>query len=172
MMKDIPFKSALTVSGETSMTACAQLLARQLQAGDCLLLSGTLGAGKTTFARGIVRTLCGTETEVVSPTFMLVQHYDALAEQGGFMVQHYDLYRLKHPDELWELGVDEALGHALVLVEWPEIAQDHWPADRMEISIEHDTANNRCRRLHVAAYGAMVAKANTFCRLWETALHD
>lgn len=150
------------------MAACAQMLAQYLRGNECILLSGSLGTGKTTFARGLIRAICGEDTEVVSPTFMLVQNYDAGAEKGDFALQHYDLYRLQHAEELWELGIEEALGQAVVLVEWPEIAKEYWPADRIEIAIEHDNANNNRRRLHVAAHGSMVAKAQLFCRQWDT----
>lgn len=167
MTDSIHYQHILTVRGETGMVSCAQVLAQELRGNECILLSGTLGSGKTTFARGLVRALCGASTEVVSPTFMLVQHYDATAEKGGFVVQHYDLYRLEHPHELQELGLDEALEQALVLVEWPEIAGDYWPENRLEIAIEHDDANNNRRRLHVAAHGSMVAKVQNFCRQWE-----
>lgn len=139
---------------------------------ECILLKGTLGTGKTTFARGFIRALCGEHTEVVSPTFMLVQHYDASAEKGGFTVQHYDLYRLEDASELWELGIDEALEQVCVLVEWPEIAEELWPADRLEIIIHHDEAQDDCRRLHLTAHGSMVAGVETFCRQWDAKHHD
>ena len=168
MINDASSQHILTVRGEAAMSECAHAFARELSGNECVLLSGTLGTGKTTFARGVIRALCGESIDVVSPTFMLVQHYDASAEQGSFIIQHYDLYRLQHPDELWELGIEEALGHALVLVEWPEIANGYWPADCIEITIEHDDANNN-RRLHVTAHGSMVGKMQNFCRQWEAA---
>lgn len=140
------------------MANAAAKLAAQLRGNECILLSGTLGTGKTTFARGLIRALCGDDTEVVSPTFMLVQQYDAPA----FMVQHYDLYRLEQPEELPEIGLEEVLGQTLVLVEWPEIAQEYWPQERIEIAISHDAANADCRQLHITAYGAMVAIIQQF----------
>lgn len=151
------------------MSACAQVLAAQLQQGDCLLLSGTLGVGKTTFARAVVRALCGADTEVVSPTFMLVQEYDASA---GFSLMHFDLYRLQQPEELWELGLDEVMGHALLLVEWPEIAQDYWPQNRLELHIEHSDADNDARRLQLTAHGSMVAVIERFIAQWENMPND
>lgn len=172
MNDDSGFQHILTIHGEKAMAACAAVLAQHLQGGECILLSGTLGTGKTTFARGLIRALCGDNTEVVSPTFMLVQNYEATADKGGFPLQHYDLYRVQHADELWELGMEEALGQALLLVEWPEIAHGYWPKDRLEIAIEHDNANNNCRRLHVSAHGSMVAKAHSFCRQWENGTYD
>lgn len=152
-----------TVAGEAGMTAFAMLLAAQLRGGECILLSGTLGTGKTTLARALIRRLCGAETQVVSPTFMLVQHYDA----PQFAVQHYDLYRLEQAEELWELGLDEALGQAVVLVEWPEIAVGYWPEDRLEIEIRHDAAQDDARQLHIAAYGDMVERAQHITAQWK-----
>lgn len=157
------YRCQFTVRGEAAMSACAAALAAQLQGNETILLSGTLGTGKTTFARGLIRALCGEQTEVVSPSFMLVQDYDA----PQFLVQHYDLYRIEQPEELHELGLDEALGNALVLVEWPEIASGYWPAERIEISISHDDADNACRQLQVVAHGSMVATAQTFCETFS-----
>lgn len=166
------YEYTLTIRGEAAMAACAAALAHRLNAGDCLLLTGTLGTGKTTFARGVIQALCGERTEVVSPTFMLVQDYDALPEHGAFRIQHYDLYRLEHPDELWELGVEEAFGHALLLVEWPEVAGDYWSQDRLEIAISHDESNDACRRLHLHAQGSMVARTQQFCQQWDDSMSD
>jgi len=92
-----------------------QRLAEQLTPGDVLLLHGDLGAGKTTLARAIIRTLCPEENEVPSPTFTLVQHYDSL--RGPLM--HFDLYRVKHSEEIIDLGWHDAL-QGIVLVEWPD----------------------------------------------------
>lgn len=160
------------IENEAAMAHCAALLASQLHGGECILLSGTLGMGKTAFARGLIRQLCGQEVEVVSPTFMLVQHYDALPQHGGFPVHHYDLYRLERAEDLWELGLDEALGHVLVLAEWPEIASGYWPGDRMEITIEPGAEGSESRRLQVAAHGAMVGTAQQFITLWNAHARD
>lgn len=158
---------SFVICGETHMADCARLLAGQLRGGECILLFGTLGAGKTTFARGLVRALCGEALEVVSPTFMLMQHYDALPEHGAFPLQHYDLYRLEDAGELWELGIDEVLGHALVLVEWPEVAAGHWPENRLEMYFTHEAENSGCRRLQLTARGDMVRKMQLFLEEWE-----
>ncbi|MBY0356207.1 MAG: tRNA (adenosine(37)-N6)-threonylcarbamoyltransferase complex ATPase subunit type 1 TsaE, partial [Rickettsiales bacterium] len=80
---------------EAEMMLFAQNFALCLQAGDCVLLIGEVGAGKSTMARAIIKTLTG-ETEVPSPTFTLVQAYQA----ANFHVWHYDLYRISHAEEM------------------------------------------------------------------------
>jgi tRNA threonylcarbamoyladenosine biosynthesis protein TsaE len=96
----------------------AQQMAPALQAGDVLLLEGPIGAGKTHFARSLIQhrlAMLGRHEDVPSPTFTLVQIYDA-----GTEIWHADLYRLSHPDEALELGFDEAFETAICLIEWPD----------------------------------------------------
>ena len=105
-------------------------LAGVLRQGDVVTLSGPLGAGKTALARGLLRAL-GEEGEVPSPSFALVQPYDALR----LPVWHADLYRIEHPEELTELGLDEVLATGALLVEWPERAPGAWP-DALALSLQ------------------------------------
>jgi len=107
----------------------AARLARLLRPGDLVALEGDLGAGKTAFARAVIHALAGAEVEVPSPTFTLVQRY----ELPGLVLLHADLYRLRDPAEVEELGLEEALEEGVVLVEWPERAGDALPADRLTI---------------------------------------
>ncbi|TCP40307.1 tRNA (adenosine(37)-N6)-threonylcarbamoyltransferase complex ATPase subunit type 1 TsaE [Rhodovulum marinum] len=110
----------LTLASEAETRALAGRLATLLHAGDTLLLDGPIGAGKTAFARAMIHDLqarAGLPPEdVPSPTFTLVQVYEA----GALEIWHADLYRLSHPDEAVELGLDEAFATALCLVEWPD----------------------------------------------------
>ena len=98
-------------------------LAALLRPGDVVALEGDLGAGKTTLARGILHGL-GHDGEVASPTFPIVVPYDELAVPAW----HVDLYRIESQSELEELALDEALDHAVLLVEWPErLGSGLWP---------------------------------------------
>lgn len=108
--------------------ALAGHLATAVSAGDCLALSGDLGTGKTSFARALLAAL-GVDEEVPSPTFALVQTYQA----GPLAVAHFDLYRLDDPDDVAELGFDDALDTGLVLVEWPDRLGAALPEDRLDI---------------------------------------
>ncbi|HEX8534448.1 MAG TPA: tRNA (adenosine(37)-N6)-threonylcarbamoyltransferase complex ATPase subunit type 1 TsaE [Allosphingosinicella sp.] len=90
-------------------------LAAELRAGDVIALFGDLGAGKTTFTRGLLRGL-GFEGDVGSPTFPIVQTYEELRVP----LWHVDLYRIEDPEELPELALDEARSDAALVIEWPE----------------------------------------------------
>ncbi|MCO6408846.1 tRNA (adenosine(37)-N6)-threonylcarbamoyltransferase complex ATPase subunit type 1 TsaE [Hoeflea alexandrii] len=103
-----------------------------IRQGDCLCLSGDLGAGKSTFARALIRAIADDpDLEAPSPTFTLVQAY-----QLRLPISHMDLYRLGSPEELDELGLDDALAEGAALVEWPEKAIDLLPEDRIMIRFD------------------------------------
>jgi len=104
-------------------------VARALQLGEAVCLSGPLGAGKSTLARGLIRALAGPVEEVPSPTFTLVQTYDT----PHLAVAHFDLYRLARFDETEELGLDEALDLGAAVIEWPERLDGHLPPHRLDI---------------------------------------
>jgi tRNA threonylcarbamoyladenosine biosynthesis protein TsaE len=104
-------------------------LAGQLRAGDVVALFGTLGAGKTTLSRGVLRGL-GFEGDVASPTFPIVQPYATDPP-----LWHVDLYRIERDGELEELGLDEAREEAALLIEWPERLPRLW-ADALRLSLD------------------------------------
>lgn len=122
--------------------ALAQALAARVRAGDCLALWGDLGAGKTEFARALLRALGVTE-DVPSPTFALVQPYDTDAGP----VAHFDLYRIESEADLDEIGFEAALDDGIVLVEWPGRAGRRLPADRLDITFSLNTAGDRAADL-------------------------
>lgn len=134
---------ALTLADESATLALAGALAERLAPGDVIALRGPLGAGKTALARGIIRALCGPETEAPSPTFTLVQTYDA----PGGPLWHFDLYRIADPGELDELGWDEALADGAALVEWPERAGDRLPAAALSLVLTPTGEHSRQARL-------------------------
>ena len=116
--------------GETR--AFGERLARQLRAGDVLLLQGNLGAGKSELTRGIARGLGVTDT-VTSPSFTILNVY----EDGRVPLYHFDWYRLNSAEELYEMGMDEYLGgDGVAVVEWPSQCPEAIPEDCLEVAIE------------------------------------
>ena len=111
---------AATLPGPAATDALAERLAPALRAGDVILLDGPVGAGKTAFARALIRARQAAaglpRDDVPSPTYTLVQTYHA----GQAEIWHADLYRLGHPDEVSELGLDAAFADAICLIEWPD----------------------------------------------------
>ncbi|RWM36184.1 tRNA (adenosine(37)-N6)-threonylcarbamoyltransferase complex ATPase subunit type 1 TsaE [Mesorhizobium sp.] len=122
------------LADEAATARLGEDLAMALRAGDIIALKGDLGAGKSTLARALIRALADdADLEVPSPTFTLVQSY-----QTRVPVHHFDLYRLSSPDELDELGLDDALAQGAALVEWPERAEDRLPANALQVELaEH-----------------------------------
>lgn len=111
--------------------------------GDVWALNGTLGAGKSVFARAFIQKLTAAE-EVPSPTFTLLQTYGT----PDFDIYHYDLYRLERPSEIFELGVEEAFYSGVSLVEWPERMEGFAPRNMWNVSIE---VTNEGRKIVVSA---------------------
>lgn len=103
----------------------------RLERGDVVCLSGDLGAGKTTLARGAIEAWTGTAEDAPSPTYTLVQTYEG--ERGELW--HVDLYRLKRPDDAWELGLEDAFVDAACLIEWPERLEGQLPCDRLDVEL-------------------------------------
>lgn len=100
-------------------------LGKMLRAGDVVLLSGDLGAGKTTLARGMLQAR-GLQSEAPSPTFAIIQPY--APPEVDMPIGHVDLYRIEDEDELIELGLDDFLYDGALLIEWPErLGDDGWP---------------------------------------------
>lgn len=125
-----PLILSLPTAAETE--ALGRRLAALARPGDAILLEGPIGAGKSCLARAFIRARLGETEEVPSPTFTLVQVYD----DDGTEIWHADLYRLTHPDEVWELGLDEAFDAAICLVEWPDRLGSHLPPGALVIRLE------------------------------------
>ncbi|MDG3041232.1 tRNA (adenosine(37)-N6)-threonylcarbamoyltransferase complex ATPase subunit type 1 TsaE [Roseicyclus marinus] len=123
------------LAGPEATAALARAIAPVLRAGDTILLQGQLGAGKSHFARALIRALMGPEgecAEIPSPTFTLVQAYDSAAGE----IFHADLYRMGDPGELVELGLDAAMEEAICLIEWPDRIAPDWPATAICLRLE------------------------------------
>jgi tRNA threonylcarbamoyladenosine biosynthesis protein TsaE len=133
-----------TTHSPDETAAFAARIAIGLRPNDIILLKGELGAGKSTFARALIQTICGKETEVPSPTFTLVQTYTT----AEFVLWHFDLYRLKHPEEVYELGIEEAYAGGVSLIEWPERLGSQLPKVYLEIELTYgNEENDRILRL-------------------------
>lgn len=131
----------MILADEAATAGLGEAIARALQAGESVCLSGPLGAGKSTLARALIRALTTPDEDVPSPTFTLVQFY----EGARLKVAHFDLYRLESPDEAYEIGLDEALEDGAALIEWPERLQGRLPADRLDVEIALDGAGRVAR---------------------------
>ncbi|MCT4635227.1 MAG: tRNA (adenosine(37)-N6)-threonylcarbamoyltransferase complex ATPase subunit type 1 TsaE [Rickettsiales bacterium] len=111
--------------------AFAALIAKHLSPGDVVTFSGNLGAGKTSFIKYMINSISQGEVEVTSPSFNLLHIY----EQNILEIWHFDLYRLKDIDEIYELGIEDAFIKGVSLIEWPEIIDKILPNNRLEIKL-------------------------------------
>jgi tRNA threonylcarbamoyladenosine biosynthesis protein TsaE len=127
---------------EAATAALAAAIAASARAGDVIALRGELGVGKTAFARAFIHAR-GVEEIVPSPTFTLVQVYDI----GGIAVWHIDAYRLRDPEEAWELGIEDAFRDGIALVEWPERLGALVPARRLEIALSEGASPDSRRAI-------------------------
>jgi tRNA threonylcarbamoyladenosine biosynthesis protein TsaE len=134
-------EEVFTTSSPAGTAELGQTLAGRLRAGDCVALTGGLGAGKTVLVRGIARGLGLADDRMVSsPTYVLVQEYPAAVP-----VYHLDLYRMGSPEaEIGQLGLEEMLADGVVLIEWAERAEAALPRPHWRISI--DVTSRRARR--------------------------
>jgi tRNA threonylcarbamoyladenosine biosynthesis protein TsaE len=129
----------------------AAALGAWVRAGDVVLLSGPVGAGKSHFARALIQSRLaglGRWEDVPSPTFTLVQSYDL----GDVEIWHADLYRLSDPYEIVELGLEQAFETAICLVEWPERLGTATPARALHVTL-HQAEGPEARLLEFAGFG-------------------
>ena len=113
-------------------------LASIARRGDCFALYGTLGMGKSVLCRAFIRSLADAG-EVPSPTFTLVQSYPA----EEFEIYHFDLYRLKSPEEIFEIGMEDALYGGVCLIEWPEQMGGYLPRDVFRVEFQPEGKGRR-----------------------------
>jgi hypothetical protein len=154
---------SLTVPDEEGTRRLAELLALDVRTCDLVTLKGDLGAGKSTFARALIRALIGDDAaDVPSPTFSLVQGYDT----PRVHVSHFDLYRLSGPEGLTEIGFDEAVLTGMALVEWPERAADALPPVRLNITIT-ETPDPNARSVTLMGRGPFSARVQRLQQKWQ-----
>ena len=126
---------SITVVNETETAQLADRLAAVLKVGDVVLLEGTLGAGKTAFCRALIRAVLDEPDAIVaSPTFTFSQIYAS----EHLTITHFDLYRMGEPDDVYDLGWDDALSEGATLVEWPDRLGSLQPVDGLRVHIEPD----------------------------------
>lgn len=131
----------ITLTSPEHSCAVARALATKLGPGHVILLEGGIGAGKTHFARCLIQAMIAEDEDIPSPTFTLVQSYEADAAE----IWHADLYRLTSPDEVVELGLLDAFDTALCLVEWPDRLADLQPRNALLLSLSMtEIAGERC----------------------------
>ncbi|MBY6056445.1 tRNA (adenosine(37)-N6)-threonylcarbamoyltransferase complex ATPase subunit type 1 TsaE [Leisingera daeponensis] len=135
--------AACTLNSPEETAQMAVRIAGALSPGDCLLLEGVIGAGKTHFARHLIQSLMDLPEDVPSPTFTLVQTYDVPAGE----LWHTDLYRLSSLEELEELGLTEAFESAICLVEWPDRLADLTPPHALHLTLALDLEHEDRRQL-------------------------
>ena len=159
----------IELADEAATAGVAADIAQFIGPGDLVTLSGDLGAGKTSFARALIRHLRhDPELDVPSPTFTLMQIYPG----DDYPIVHADLYRIKDPGELAELGWEEATDDALVLVEWAERAGDQLPPDRLDVSLhvtpDKGDTNRICVITGHGKFGARIGRAAAIRRLLDS----
>ncbi len=148
----------LHLATEADTSRLARAFAALLVPGDTVLLDGPIGAGKSHFCRVLIQTRLGRAEDVPSPTFTLVQTYPADVE-----IWHADLYRLTHPDEVLELGLDEAFASAICLVEWPDRLGSHQPKGAIRIRLR-DAGEGRSAEID---FGTKPELAATLVSEWR-----
>ena len=150
------FTKKIIIKSEKDTINLAKKIGPLLKKKDIVALNGDLGAGKTFFSRALIRNLSNNDNqEVPSPTFTLVQFYD-LPE---FTLWHFDLYRIKHPEEVYDLGWEDACYDGVVLVEWPQKLEHLTPKDRLEIEISFEE-NSSNRIALIKGHGEMEERLN------------
>ena len=150
----ISWSMEILTQSEKDTARVAQDLALRISERECICLYGDLGAGKTVFARALIRALMqDPDIEVPSPTFTLLQTYEAPRS----LIWHYDLYRMEHPEDVYELSWEEALFEGLVIVEWPARLSHLLPQKRLDITLSrasNDPDGSQKRVIHIEEVGS------------------
>lgn len=119
------------INSQDEMVSLGRDISKTLKPNDVIAMYGDLGSGKTFLARAIIRAICGEDVVVSSPTFNILQTYAV----SNYSIYHYDLYRLRFQEEIYELGIEDALNRNITIIEWPEIIDGILPVSRININI-------------------------------------
>jgi tRNA threonylcarbamoyladenosine biosynthesis protein TsaE len=142
-MRPVAQKSTYESDSAERTIALGIDIGRRLRGGDVVALHGPLGAGKSTLVKGIARSLA-IEDPVTSPSFTLIAEYDGVRDERPIVLYHVDLYRIGHPQEIEDLGIEEILnGYGICAIEWAEKAEDFLPATTIRVSIILREGENR-----------------------------
>lgn len=147
--------TTLDLADDTATADFGRRLAPLLRGGDVVLLQGEIGAGKTHFSRALIRARLGWDEDVPSPTFTLVQTYESDPD-----IWHADLYRLTHPDEVTELGLEDSFSTAICLIEWPDRLGDLRPRGALTLHFR-PTQNGAARAVDVIGPAQWAARLET-----------
>ncbi|MCC8417863.1 MAG: tRNA (adenosine(37)-N6)-threonylcarbamoyltransferase complex ATPase subunit type 1 TsaE [Rickettsia endosymbiont of Bryobia graminum] len=138
---------SIILKNEQDSISLARTIAENAKPNDIIAFSGDLGSGKTFICREIIKSLSYSDTNITSPTFNLLQIYHT----PNFTIYHFDLYRLKHLEEIYELGIEDALHGNLCLIEWPEIIKNMLPRPITEIQLKIIEGTKReCKINHLS----------------------
>lgn len=150
-MSDKSLLYTVTTKSDKETGLVAQRLAEFLRAQDILTLNGPLGAGKTAFARALIRSLCEAEIDVPSPTFNLLLTYDC----DRAPIFHYDFYRLEDPEEVWELDIEDAFHEGITLIEWVQRLEGLAPEDVLSIVLSIPEGEQSETTRAISIYGGL-----------------
>lgn len=134
---------------EADTLAFAKKLASKLNKSDIVVLTGELGSGKTKFTEGFLE-FFGLEKEISSPTFTIVNEYNA---ENGLNIYHFDVYRLSDTEEFYAIGGEEYFENGICIIEWGEIILDALPKDYIHITFEKNSENENERILKIETIG-------------------
>jgi len=144
--------------------ALAERVSKLATPGDTVALFGTLGSGKTVFARAFINARSETPEDVPSPTFTLVQTYEFPSPHGPIPVYHFDLYRIEDLSEVEELGMEDALIDGISLIEWPERLEGRLPVRRLDVALSQGDGPDQ-RRAALTGHESWAARIETITAL-------
>ncbi len=144
------------INSVKSMSFLAKSIASHSTVGDIICLKGNLGVGKTTFARYFISSIANKKENVVSPTFNLLIVYP----YANYTVWHYDLFRIKDKEEIWDIGFQDAVKEGITLIEWPENMGSYIPNNRLDLNISLNPNESEERLIDCVGYGNWIQRVS------------